>query len=129
MKYNWINRTWYFIIAITIAMLLIHLNFTYAIVKGTSMEKTLSENDIVLVYKTYGNPFHSFLKVLKIIPNTFYRHRIIIFKPEKFKETLIKRCIGIENDTIDYSLNKIEINKHSNNAQLHTDYQKILKLF
>lgn len=62
-------------------------------VDGTSMEKTLKENDIL---------------ILKKFDHTYERFDVVVFNYNKQK--LIKRVIGLPGETVEYKNNKLYIN-------------------
>lgn len=96
------NKFWkeakdYIIIVIVVVIIRTFL-VTPAIVDGASMDKTLEHGQLVLINKI----------VYKI--NDIERFDVVVLNNTKEGDKIIKRIIGLPNETIEYKNNKLFIN-------------------
>ena len=97
MKKIW-NSIKDYVYIVLIVVLIRTFLITPAAVSGSSMEDTLKSHDLVIINKL----------VYRI--KDIERFDIVVVKNEEDKDKIIKRIIGLPNETIEYKNNKLYIN-------------------
>lgn len=97
-----------YIIIIILVVIIRTFLISPAIVDGDSMEKTLFNDEIVFVNKIIH------------YTNKYKRFDIVAIKEDS--EYLIKRIIGLENETVEYKDNKLFINNEEIKVPLKFEY-------
>ncbi|MBR4177831.1 MAG: signal peptidase I [Bacilli bacterium] len=97
MKKTWLAIKDYVIIIVVVVLIRTFL-VTPAIVDGASMDETLKDGQLVFINKI----------VYRL--NDIKRYDIVVVKNEHDNDKIIKRVIGLPNETIKYQDNKLFIN-------------------
>lgn len=96
------KKIWYsikdYVYIVLIVVLIRTFLVTPAAVSGSSMESTLNNHDLVIINKL----------VYRIKP--IERFDIVVVNNEEDNDRIIKRLIGLPNETIEYKDNKLYIN-------------------
>lgn len=93
-KYGWLMDARKFIVLLVVLFILFHSVIGFSFVKGSSMEPTLQEGDIVLYTRINPNYYKGDVISVRIPSGEYY----------------VKRIIAMEGDTIDIRDGKVYVN-------------------
>lgn len=102
-----------YIVIVIVVVLIRSFIITPGFVKGSSMETTLFNNDLVLINK---------------IKLRFGINRYDIISLNYGNDTLVKRVIGLPSETIEYKQNKLYINGEEVTPPINFEYTSSFKL-